>query len=571
MIAALARKAGQVVRDPVLRRWLFGRSLGRWPGQPTFTAHLPPYLNGLLPIAAEAPANSLPEERLTDDGATLSLRLPGHTVEVAPRDEAALFDTTFDDREVALAVHRFAWLPLQIQQATPSAVARLWRAWWERHGNGDDQWAWHPYTAAERALNLLAYWRRFGVPEPAAETASRLAAHAPAIARRLEYFGEHHTSNHLANNGRGLFLLGLGLGLPGATEAGSRILQEEARRIFATSGVLREGSTHYHLLLARAYAEAWLAARAAGRPDADAFEAIARRAVAVAAWLTLPGGLPRIGDVSPDCPPRFLAGIVPGGPRTGGWLDWLEDAHREAFLALRDGSGPADDEALRRDGWLRREIGPWSGLWHAAPEGWSHMPGHGHQDCGAFELHHGTLPLFVDPGRGAYGETGEAALYRSAAVHGGLVLDDAEPYPPNKPYYDDAFRRAIGGPPPRLESDGDGVRLTHDGFRRLSGGGTVARRWNFKADGFALDDTVEGSGRHTIVRRLVTTLSAQTDGDDVRLVAPGAAFAVRGDGPVAVSPATYWEAYGEGRPATILAWPVEARLPWRGRLEVRVL
>ena len=30
-----------------------------------------------------------------------------------------------------------------------------------------------------------------------------MALHARAIAAQLEYFGEHNTSNHLANNGRG--------------------------------------------------------------------------------------------------------------------------------------------------------------------------------------------------------------------------------------------------------------------------------------------------------------------------------------------------------------------------------
>ena len=75
----------------------------------------------------------------------------------------------------------------------------------------------------------------------------------------------------------------------------------------------------------------------------------------------------------------------------------------------------------------------WSGLWFLSPEGWSPMPGHGHQDAGGFEVHWKDTPLFVDVGRGAYGDDGEAALYRSALVHNGLTLDDLDPYPPHKP------------------------------------------------------------------------------------------------------------------------------------------
>ena len=88
-----------------------------------------------------------------------------------------------------------------------------------------------------------------------------MQAHAPAILGALEYFGDSYTSNHLANNGRGLFLLGLALGDAASADIGGRILLNEAKRIFLPSGVLREGSTHYHALLARNYAVAAEAAR----------------------------------------------------------------------------------------------------------------------------------------------------------------------------------------------------------------------------------------------------------------------------------------------------------------------
>ena len=94
------------------------------------------------------------------------------------------------------------------------------------------------------------------------------------------------------------------LGLEWAAECGARILEEEAKRIFSSSGVLREGSSHYHLLIARNYADAWLAARRHGRPEAAVLRDITSRAPAVVPWLILPGGMPLIGDVSPDCPPE---------------------------------------------------------------------------------------------------------------------------------------------------------------------------------------------------------------------------------------------------------------------------
>ena len=111
----------------------------------------------------------------------------------------------------------------------------IWSAWVTAHGKADDSLAWHPYTASERAINIIRFAKRYGLPSPQQKSLELLAAHGPAIARKLEYFGDHHTSNHLANNGRGLFILGLSLGLSDCANLGAMILIEEAKRIFKSS------------------------------------------------------------------------------------------------------------------------------------------------------------------------------------------------------------------------------------------------------------------------------------------------------------------------------------------------
>ena len=260
------RKLRQVARDPELRRWLAGRILGRWPGEPAFTPHRPPYLADALPLAAEAPDPPAPFQPLDASvpEAPLMLSLPGEDVRVDPGGERDLFERSFADTETLLALHRFAWVA--VGDPDPAWVSALWGAWAERFATPSEDWPWHPYTAAERAVNVLGFARAHGLPGRPGETLGLLAAHGPAIARRLEYFGDHHTSNHLANNGRGLFLLGLELGLRSAADTGGRILITEADRIFHSSGVLREGSSHYHCVLTRNYVECWLAARPTHAP-----------------------------------------------------------------------------------------------------------------------------------------------------------------------------------------------------------------------------------------------------------------------------------------------------------------
>lgn len=447
----------------------------------------------------------------------------------------------------------------------------IWAAWQTAHGEPRDDWAWHPYTAAERAINVLRFARGHGLPGPRSDTLAVLAAHGPAIAARLEYFGDHHTSNHLDNDGRGLFQLGLAFNLPACADLGGRILVEEAKRIFSPSGVLREGSSHYHLLLTRNYADAWLAARAHRRPEENALRGIVSRALAAASRLALPGGLPLVGNISPDCPPDFLSGLIPGADLPFGWTGLLDPDERDALSPLIAESRSADEADLAADEWLRVDAPPWAGLWHAAPMGWSAMPGHGHQDIGSFEVHYANDAVFVDPGRGAYGETGEAAFYRSASAHNSLIVDGKDPYPPNRPYYDDPFRHRIGGPPPVLATADDGVALGHHGYSRIGGVGAVDRRWRFATDGFSVTDQVGGSGNRTVTRTLVTSLPVDLGGDAAVVRGRAATYRVTSDAPLRLDSATRWRAYGDGEPATMIRFEDRVSLPWTGTISVEVV
>jgi hypothetical protein len=230
-----------------------------------------------------------------------------------------------------------------------------------------------------------------------------------------------------------------------------------------------------------------------------------------------------------------------------------------------------DAQALAENGWYRLDSGPWSGLWHVSPDGFSHMPGHGHQDCGGFELHFKDQPVFIDPGRGSYGESGEAAQYRSGKVHNTLLIDNADPYPANKPYYNDAFRRQIAGPPPEVEQDQESIRLSHDGFKRLKNVGTLCRHWHFSPTTMTLNDSVEGSRNHHLSRFLVTPLDVSQSSYGVELRGEDIAFSLSADGDITVEPITRWIAYGRGQPATAIQIISKKALPWTGIILLEVL
>ncbi len=539
MQSSLLRKICQLQADPVLRRWLIGRALGRWPGEPTFRPHRPPYLDGLLPLSLESPSHNFKELQHATPVGPITLELAGEKISMNVGDEAALFKRSFNDIETLLSLHRFSGV---FSLADPAWVGVLWRAWLQEFSTPSNSMAWHPYTAAERAVNILAFSGRHGLPNPSHETLSVLAAHAPAIASRLEYFGDHHTSNHLANNGRGLFLLGLELGLAGATNIGAQILIEEAKRLFTPSGLLREGSSHYHLLYLRLYETAANAAAAAKRPEALELRSIAVKARKMAHMLILPGGLPLIGDISPDISPADLLTKLNLAPE-------------------------AETPSHSDDGWVRFQNGPWAGLWHGSPDGFSHMPGHGHQDTGGFELHFEDEPVFIDPGRGSYGEQGEAALYRSTTMHNALMLDGKDTFPPNRPYYDDSFCRLVAGPPPELSATQGGVTLSHHGFARFAHGGKHRRSWLFDGHRMTLHDTLEGRGWASVSRTLITPLVPKQVNNAIVLRGTKATYTLEAsDGDITIEPVTRWRAYSQGEPAHAIRIKKYASLPFEGTI-----
>lgn len=534
MIQNLLRKLGHLASDAALRRWLLERALGRTPAPPAFTPHRPPYLNSLE--LGQAPHSDQSFARLAVQApqGSITLDLAGLDIAIEPAQAATLFERSFADIEQLLALHRFAWID---DGTDPDWVALLWSEWLKRFSTPDESWPWHPYTAAERAINLLAFAERRGLPEPADETRRLLVLHATIIAERLEYFGPHYTGNHLANDGRGLFRLGTALGLNAAADLGGRILQEEAKRIFGPSGVLIEGSAHYHLLLAKNYGEAASWAAKASRPEAAELAAIAARAKHAAGGLLLTGGLPLIGDISPDLPPRQLTSYF---QRT--------------------------DADLSADGWHRFEEGDWSLLIYAAPDGWPPMPGHSHQDLGSFELHWKGVPLIVDPGRGRYGDSGEAALYRSAAVHNGITFDGRDPRPANRPYYAPSFRKAFAGTEPQVTSAEKGFSLSFPMDKAI-----VTRRFEAKPETLTIADRIEGRGHRLIERGLVTPHPVTLSKNAASIHTPKGDIHLQADHSLTAMPITCWGAYGRASAATRLVAASRAPLPWQGLLTLRAI
>lgn len=559
MIGVVLRRIGHVLRDDVLRRWLVERALGRTPRAAPARTHWPPYL-ARKPLVGPVRLLLPRQMREVAPAEPVIIQLPGVSVEVDPAVPMEIFDKRFDDLETYLAVHRFSWLPLTAGIA-PALVDTLWHAWKTRYRTRKSDWAWHPYTTAERAINILDFAARCGLSKSQRDDEEVLHEHASVILEHLEYFGETGTGNHLANNGRGLLHLGRFLGLPEIAEVGREILVQEARRLFGEGGVLREGSTHYHLLLTRTYVEAWLLSR--GHEREGVFREIANRTLGALTALCLPGGLPLVGDISPDSPPEYLCGLLPQGNIALGWTGRLSVSDQSAVRTLRDYSQRSG--LCLSDGWHRYDREAWSALWFVALAGFPPIPGHAHQDMGGFELHWRGHPLFIDRGRGAYGGPLAQDQAEAGWGHNTLLIDGWDPYPTNRPYYDDAFRSRVAQTPVMLR-DGASLSLRHGGYQRI-GVGPVTRTWSFN-DRCDIHDSVLGTNIRSITRFLHTPWPVSLVGNIALIEHPAGHIRVEGGCPPVCQPTRAWTAYSRGRPATTISFHVRTQLPWSGRIRI---
>ena len=269
--------------------------------------------------------------------------------------------------------------------------------------------------------------------------------------------------------------------------------------------------------------------------------------------------MPLIGDISPDASPDYFQRLIGPDGRGGGagWVDNLSPDSGRKLSELAAETTPVSPDRLAEDGWHRFGSGDWQALTFAPPDGWPPMPGHGHHDLGGFELHHDSVPVIVDPGRGSYGD-GE---YETATVHSGITVDGQSPTPENRPYYSDAFRHMTIGSPPLMTRTRAGHQLTHSGFTRLKGLGLAIRTWDFDGDAIRITDRIDGRGQHRLSRRFFLAGRAKEEGGSATIVEQAHTYKISGGVPVTAIPKNRWAAYGESTEGTIIIMQETVDLP----------
>jgi hypothetical protein len=343
---------------------------------------------------------------------------------------------------------------------------------------------------------------------------------------------------------------------------------------FLPDGGSFEASTHYHLVSLEAALTAFLFLQAIESPQARAWppEAVdrLRRALdLVADGLTAFGASPQMGD-STFTRILFYRDYFSWRPLDPTFLFDLAD------LALPGGYRRPD--GLRRACYDDSGYGFFSGerygiVLNSNACGSSSDPGQGHHHCdkGSLVMQVGGAPLFVDNGTYCYTSDPQARFeFKGTGAHNVIRLDGREQLDARADVLFGVGRSAAAAV--RHEPD-DGIptfTAWHDGYARFPDLGRVTRRVRCHPDRLAVEERVEGAGRHDLEIRwhLHPDIRVMEAEGVCLLQTPGGAV-VRVESPSALSstvePSSYSEAYGERRPSRMLRFAGRVELPWSVR------
>lgn len=341
------------------------------------------------------------------------------------------------DAEEDFALHRFGWLlAAHAEGAVSPDQIDSWILDWIRANPSGNKIGWDSYSISERISNWVVMLSRLsgGAHKSSEPVRQSLLEQMAVLAENLEIRGTA-TNNHIINNGRALYLGGLFLGHAGFAGCGRELLAYGLERMFTRSGFLREGSSHYHILLARSYLEVCFYAEQKN----DGFFSLIRERVEriwrCACFFLNEFPIPLFGDVSPDFPTDFHRGVPLVGaqlfnrqascpePDKPGWHSLLIDVPGNSHDKYEKHPLQIFDDA----GYCRFANGRFSVYMHAPPLGYVPAWSHGHADTGGLIVYYEGQPLLIDTGRESYRNDTMSRYGRSVCSHNSVEIDGREP------------------------------------------------------------------------------------------------------------------------------------------------
>ncbi len=431
----------------------------------------------------------------------------------------------FVDKEDSFSLHRFSWTqPILTNQYGIFEILLLKDViinWIEVNPYTEGTLGWDSYSISERLVNWLFILCVIKSclkieAKDLLKIVNSIRLQTKLLYSHLEFRGSS-TNNHLIHNARTLYQMGMFLQNRKLKDCGKQILLYEYSNMFTPSGFLREGSSHYHILLCSIYLEILWFAITFG--DYEFYNKICDRVKNIyrcGQFLLADGKLPFFGDVSPDFHPNFHMGLTEVGTmvfnedkkkspsNSLGWhslfvtkLDEKKDEKVKLSDCMEDFVDYSDAGYYR----FKNEL--YSIYIYINPFGYVPEWSHGHSDIGGFVLSWEGAPLFVDTGRPTYEKSTLGTYAKSVRSHNSISIDGFEPCVTHglngyaQIMIDEYFQRP---PQVKVEKESSCVKISLEfyGYQRIKKNLVVKRTFSFYKEELIIEDIIHGNTKHFV-------------------------------------------------------------------------
>lgn len=552
-------------------------------------------------------------EKTKESSFDLTLDLAGEKLDIN-MEQKIPWRIVFPDGESVAALHRFIWM----QQFMTEAIARkedvsvlgeyfvLTILDWiqefiptgkiENTENCHSE-VWQTYSVAERVISwiycLLMSTKKDIDNE---KIVSAIKEQLLFIASHLEYYGETFTGNHLSNDGRALFIGGCVLQSKDLMEFGLQILDGESKRIFSDGIFLREGSSHYQLLITRNYTEALLFAQKYGNKAAEKkLKKLVKNLEEGCSFFLYKNYLgewdiPRIGDISPDCTPQWLLGVPSvaaylleneeeiESPQTVGWHTLASFFNFDKQKKGRQTNRFWEEGVYCFQDWIRANIGDWILFAHINHIYHPYTLGHVHQDTGGIALFHRGKRIVIDTGRKKYLGIEQGGKGKEWFGHSMLNIDGRNPLMTSRGFYTVRYLTNMSGEAPEFIVEDNTIIIKNHGYERIKGVGCHQRRICIKEKTVEILDMVEGKGNHEITLLFHIPYHVGKNGADYEFRTEGDSYLVQPSQNVVDSRVIYGsdsmistasDIYGTEYDISTIICKAFVQLPWEHKTVIR--
>ena len=422
------------------------------------------------------------------------------------------------DDEIFCSIHRWYWLMYdnKIRSRTSTEmIVNLVKHWIKFYPYRPNSLEWDPYNASERiscfsnaVLLKTSFFELQNIVKNDNEISSFIEQSIFQLSQRLEYYPNGLSFNHVVNDLKGLITAAIVMENEELIRAASDLFFEELEFLVQKDGFIREGSSHYQLIITRWICEMEWFCLMSGRVELRLrFKEYAKKMLDKCLYYFVYDEhenriiIPLIGDVSPDFDPEWMieyfrialrSSTVSKSENNYGSII-LEKLN---YIAIKERL--ASTEIEKYEIITRISFHSWIVfVRHQVPNA-DFFPTHAHDDYSSYIIFYKGKEVVVDPGRVHYMVNEQSLHYINSYSHNCNSVNDLslQVTELNRHFFPAFYKMNLSNHQIIRSDNSICVHLTTNSLGRIVGNKikNYERYINISETSIEVSDKIDGSG-----------------------------------------------------------------------------